>query len=528
MGLTTVVSNQVKWLDDQNPDGTKYSKNPRSNPKQSPIQRYNGGQVVTYQENLTVLVCATITAAEQAMTVGTTAGNGPATTDFLAAVNKPTCTAGLGHHFGRISAANTVNIVLSNPTAAPLTPAPSQVYNVTCLRGVATITQSLTPAVVPTKGTSETIFTIAPTTAVITVTVDGQGHIATAVVTNGGANYWMCPTLVVTDSQGGYGAVLKADISAAGAVTQVIIDDPGYGYVAPTVTVLGGNNIEVGQVAMINKPTQTAGIAISNVRVAGNNQIAVQFINPTAAAITPTAENYVICCLNDIPAISNITSYGVVGTGLGAVASITTAEQAITVNGLLATDIVVGISKPSLQAGVAVVNGRISAANTLQMAFVNPSAAAVTPVATEIYGVTILSQNPVAPFKKYCPVLSPASIAANVTAEQTFTVTGLPFTVNPSNVVVNKQSHQYGLGISGARVTAANTLGITFENVTAAAITPTAGETYVVGCFNAIPGQAGVPGGWIALPFAQSLQDTIGLTQEECDTMLQLGMIKGA
>lgn len=72
--------------------------------------------------------------------------------------------------------------------------------------------------------------------------------------------------------------------------------------------------------------------------------------------------------------------------------------------------------------------------------------------------------------------LTPSAVAANTTAEQTFTVPG----VVASDVCtsVSKPTAQAGLGIVGVRVTAANTVGITFSNNTAAGITPTAAETY--------------------------------------------------
>ena len=74
--------------------------------------------------------------------------------------------------------------------------------------------------------------------------------------------------------------------------------------------------------------------------------------------------------------------------------------------------------------------------------------------------------------------LSPAQVAINTTAEQTFTVPG----VAASDVVVsiNKPTAQAGLGIVNYRVSAANTVGITFSNNTAGAITPTAGQTYMI------------------------------------------------
>lgn len=73
--------------------------------------------------------------------------------------------------------------------------------------------------------------------------------------------------------------------------------------------------------------------------------------------------------------------------------------------------------------------------------------------------------------------LSPAQVAINTTAEQTFTLNGLKI---GDLVNVNKPTAQAGLGIVGARVSAANTLAITFANVTAGAITPTASESYLV------------------------------------------------
>jgi len=73
--------------------------------------------------------------------------------------------------------------------------------------------------------------------------------------------------------------------------------------------------------------------------------------------------------------------------------------------------------------------------------------------------------------------LSPALIVLNTTAEQTFTVNGL---LPGDMVLVNKPTTQAGLGIVGSRVSAANTLAITFSNNTAASITPTAAQTYLV------------------------------------------------
>jgi hypothetical protein len=73
--------------------------------------------------------------------------------------------------------------------------------------------------------------------------------------------------------------------------------------------------------------------------------------------------------------------------------------------------------------------------------------------------------------------LSPAQVAANTTAEQTFTVNGL---LVGDFVEVNKPTSQAGLGLANFRVSAANTLAITFSNNTGAGITPTASESYQI------------------------------------------------
>lgn len=73
--------------------------------------------------------------------------------------------------------------------------------------------------------------------------------------------------------------------------------------------------------------------------------------------------------------------------------------------------------------------------------------------------------------------LSPSAVSANTTAEQTFTVPGL---LVGDQVSVTKPTNQAGLGIVNSRVSANNTLAITFSNNTGGGITPTAGELYAV------------------------------------------------
>lgn len=70
------------------------------------------------------------------------------------------------------------------------------------------------------------------------------------------------------------------------------------------------------------------------------------------------------------------------------VAPNTTAEQTFTVPGLKVGDFV-DVGKPTVQAGLAIVNARVSAANTLAIAFGNLTAATITPTAAEVYEIGV-------------------------------------------------------------------------------------------------------------------------------------------
>lgn len=74
-------------------------------------------------------------------------------------------------------------------------------------------------------------------------------------------------------------------------------------------------------------------------------------------------------------------------------------------------------------------------------------------------------------------ILTPTSVSANSTSEQTFTVQGVQV---GDSIDINKASHQTGLGITNVRASAANTLAITYMNNTASPITPTS-EQYIIG-----------------------------------------------
>lgn len=81
--------------------------------------------------------------------------------------------------------------------------------------------------------------------------------------------------------------------------------------------------------------------------------------------------------------------------------------------------------------------------------------------------------------------LTPALVSANTSAEQTFTVAGL---LVGDHVTVNPPSLTAGSAIVSARVSAANTLAISWGNFTSSNKTPPAGVYSV--CVHRLDGSA--------------------------------------
>ena len=81
--------------------------------------------------------------------------------------------------------------------------------------------------------------------------------------------------------------------------------------------------------------------------------------------------------------------------------------------------------------------------------------------------------------------VAPVAVAANTTAEQAFAATGIGLIVGDF-VDVIKPTAQAGLGIVNARVSAIDTLAITYINATAGSLTPTA-ESYQVSVARTLP-----------------------------------------
>lgn len=261
--------------------------------------------------------------------------------------------------------------------------------------------------------------------------------------------------------------------------------------IVPTAALPQG--LPVGTLVQVSKPTTQAGLDIAGCRVVSNNVIGITFINVSAAPIVPTAsEVYSIFALGGLDAVNNLMHYGFNAGAIGAItAGIVITAGSTALLGALATDIPIAVSKPTAQAAatnVATVlpGNTVFTADVVTLMFLG-TGTGYTPTASEVYGITAFRLLPAAPLLLYSQTLTPTSVAADTCAEQTFTVTGL---VAGSCVWVNKPSFQQGLGVSGVRVSAANTLAINFSNATATAITPTA-ETYIIGNFQQVAPGAG-------------------------------------
>ena len=246
---------------------------------------------------------------------------------------------------------------------------------------------------------------------------------------------------------------------------------PANSVVEQTFTVMG---VFPGEICFVNKPTHQAGLGISNCRVVGNNQVAIQFVNFTAAPILPTAsETYQFFATNGVSVIDPFLQVGVPAVTTS-ITTVTSTENTLPCASILVDDIICGISKPTLNAGIVTGSARATAGNILQQ-YVNPTAGGVSPTA-EIMTYQVLRHNQSAPSVISTALLTPVSVAANTSAEQTFTVPGL---VSGQSVGINKPSLTPGIVMGGCRVSATNTLAVNYMNLTAAAIIPPA-ETYTI------------------------------------------------
>lgn len=269
-----------------------------------------------------------------------------------------------------------------------------------------------------------------------------------------------------------------------GLASSVTLSPPVVAVSSITETLYTVTGVAIGSLLAIAKPTLQSYVGVVGMRVAGNNQIAVTFMNLSSAPVTPTAsELYQYVALNQLQANSNImvaninTSAAPVTVSAGVMNTVT-----MTVTGLsVSTDFPLGVSRQGTATTYAPIAARVSSANVLEVTYLAAGTllSVVTPTNCEVLTVPFLRQNAAAPLVVQSVMLTPTAIGALTTAEVQFAVSG----ITVSTVVwVNKPSLTANIGIVGTRVVSSNVIGITYVNNSAATVVPPA-ETYVVGNF---------------------------------------------
>ena len=76
------------------------------------------------------------------------------------------------------------------------------------------------------------------------------------------------------------------------------------------------------------------------------------------------------------------------------VAAYTTVEESVTVKGLKTDDIILSVIKPTLEAGLGVLQGRVSAADTLAIQLINTTGSAID-AGSEVYTVIYIKNSKV-------------------------------------------------------------------------------------------------------------------------------------
>lgn len=274
---------------------------------------------------------------------------------------------------------------------------------------------------------------------------------------------------------------------------------------AATVT-----GVRAGSLVHVLQPTAQAGIGIVGARVSAANTLGVTFANPTAGNVTPTGALVFRVIEIRGPLIQSVAL-----TPAG-IPTLTTAEQVFTIteaagqsglsssqvgltSGVTAlnqdppasTDLAAGslpgslnrtpvilgipqtvlVNKPTAQAGLGIVNARVTGNNGLGLTFSNTSGAPITPTAAQTYtyfacrGISM--RGPV----HYAIQVTPAATATITVAEQAFACDG----VSATDRVVGweKITAQAGLGIAGVRVAGADSIGVSYVNPTAGGLTAT-------------------------------------------------------
>lgn len=508
----------------------------RSQPTQGPIPTSNTGLIIVFSANNggtsnanlnTVTVVGLTTANSIKANLGTT--------DMVLAVTKPTAQAGMGIAGIAANAADTIQVSFVNPTAANVALTANETYYCAVARGLNTIAVpagSGLAANLAANATVEQIINLAGSNASATAAINGAGQVVSANVTAQGSNYLVPPAVVFTPANGssGTGATALATVTGGG-VTSIVITNGGSGYsAAPTVSFVGGTAIAPGMFAQINQSTANiANLAIGNVRVAGPNQIAVQFVNTGIANVAANANmTFNVIALPSLPTVCPVVQCSANMATLVATGTFLSNISTNPVNNITANDVVIGVATLLSNSNYAM-GPSLCTANNINLSFYGN---AVTPGAG-CYTTTVHRNPGYPPMQVYSIYLAPSAVANNTTAEQVFTLPANITLFANSAVAVNKPSFTPGISIVNARANSTTTLGVTFMNTSTGTITPPA-EFYTLASFTmptmvlANAANSNATTGAVAQVTSLTINQLVNLPNELQQSLQTLGAIKGS
>jgi hypothetical protein len=417
------VSSAVRQLSDGNTAGTVLGKSATdliaffgATPV---VQPSGGGEITTSTATAGGFVATNATSQtpggvtinstnEVAMTLGVTtvAATGASfsllSTDLVIA-NKPSQQAGLAVGNVRYATSQAVDVAFSNFTAATVTATAGEKWGIVAIRGMPTVTQTLTPAAVAAATTAEQIFTVpgiavgggpVAASAPSTVTNVNIAGVRVAGPNQVGITFSNASTATATaPPAGSYTFWQTNGVGAAGNVLQIqanvgVTAGPSSSTVTAqsfTVTGLAVSDTVMG----VSKPTAQTGLSVGNAFVSAANLLGVNYICITATVTPTTYEVYGVTIFRPSP-VAPVVNYAQ-ALSPAAVPPNTTSSQVFTVTGITTSSVVL-VNKPSFQPGLGIGGARVSAANLLEITFINPTAATLTPTNGEVYQIANFTQ----------------------------------------------------------------------------------------------------------------------------------------
>lgn len=261
--------------------------------------------------SLTPASVAASTCAEQQFNVtGVAVG-------MITNVQKPSTTLNIGVAGSRVISNNLLGVTFLNTSTAAITP-PAESYLVTALNGLAAqnnlavygvnvgLVSAITSTTTSAFGVTENAFTVSGVGAQDVVagnpqkpTSQGNVLVAAARITTANVIAISLGTSNVTGvtptaSEIYATTVYKSQPPAIMSVGSVSLAPIAVGPGQATEQAFTVTPLAAFSPVLVNRPSATSGLGIGNVRVSAAGVLAITFLNPTTASITPPTETYLV------------------------------------------------------------------------------------------------------------------------------------------------------------------------------------------------------------------------------------------